>query len=76
MKKILIAEDDKEINRLICEYLSSQGYETLAALNGLDAVRITREQSDLSLLILDLMLPFQNADMVLQNSRDCGFGKE
>lgn len=70
MKKILIAEDDKEINRLICEYLSSQGYETLAALNGLDAVRITREQSDLSLLILDLMLPFQNADMVLQKIRE------
>ena len=32
MKKILTAEDDKEINRLICEYLSSQGYETLSAL--------------------------------------------
>ena len=48
MKKILTAEDDREINRLICEYLSSQGFETLSALNGLDAVRIVREQSDLS----------------------------
>lgn len=70
MKKILTAEDDKEINRLICEYLSSQGYETLSALNGLDAVRIVREQSDLSLLILDLMLPFQSGDMVLQKIRE------
>lgn len=70
MKKILTAEDDKEINRLICEYLSTQGYETLSALNGLDAVRIVREQSDLSLLILDLMLPFQSGDMVLQKIRE------
>ncbi|MCQ2470199.1 MAG: response regulator transcription factor [Ruminococcus sp.] len=70
MKRILTAEDDKEINRLICEYLSSQGYETLSALNGLDAVRIVREQTDLSLLILDLMLPFQSGDMVLQKIRD------
>ncbi|MBP1534783.1 MAG: response regulator transcription factor [Ruminococcus sp.] len=70
MKKILTAEDDREINRLICEYLSSQGYETLSALNGLDAVRIVREQSDLSLLILDLMLPFQSGDMVLQKIRE------
>ena len=70
MKKILIAEDDKEINRLICEYLSSQDYETCAALNGLDAVRIVREQNDLSLLILDLMLPFQSGDMVLQKIRE------
>ncbi len=70
MKKILTAEDDKEINRLICEYLSSQGYEMLSALNGLDAVRIVREQRDLSLLILDLMLPFQSGDMVLQKIRE------
>ncbi|MCR5121305.1 MAG: response regulator transcription factor [Ruminococcus sp.] len=70
MKKILTAEDDKEINRLICEYLSSQGYETLSAMNGLDAVRIVREQSDLSLLILDLMLPFQSGDMVLRKIRE------
>lgn len=70
MKKILIVEDDKEINRLICEYLSSQGYETLSALNGLDAVRIVREQSELSLLILDLMLPFQSGDMVLEKIRE------
>lgn len=70
MKKILTAEDDKEINRLICEYLFAQGYEPLSALNGLDAVRIVREQSDLSLLILDLMLPFQSGDMVLQKIRE------
>ena len=70
MKRILTAEDDREINRLICEYLSSQGYEALSALNGLDAVRIVREQPDLSLLILDLMLPFQSGDMVLQKIRD------
>lgn len=70
MKKILTAEDDNEINRLICEYLSLQGYDTLSAHNGLDAVRIVREHNDLSLLILDLMLPFQSGDMVLQKIRE------
>ncbi len=70
MKKILTAEDDKEINRLICEYLSSQGYETLSVYNGIDAVRIVREQEDLSLVLLDLMLPFQSGDMVLRKMRE------
>ena len=70
MKKILTAEDDREINRLICEYLTSQGYDTLSALNGLDAVRMVREQEDISLLILDLMLPFQSGDMVLTKIRE------
>ena len=70
MKKILTAEDDREINRLICEYLSSQGYETIPAMNGLDAVRIVREQEDISLLILDIMLPYQSGDMVLTKIRE------
>ncbi|WP_028519050.1 response regulator transcription factor [Ruminococcus flavefaciens] len=70
MKKILTAEDDREINRLICEYLSSQGYETIPAMNGLDAVRMVREQEDISLLILDIMLPYQSGDMVLTKIRE------
>lgn len=70
MKKILIAEDDREINRLICDYLSSQGYETLSAMNGLDAVNMIRDNSVLSLLILDIMLPYRSGDMVLQKLRE------
>ncbi len=70
MKKILIVEDDIEISRMISDYLSSQGCETQSAYNGYDAVRITREQSDISLLILDLMLPFQSGDMVLKKIRE------
>ena len=69
MKKILIVEDDKEINRLICDYLSDNAFATLSAENGLDAVRMIRDENDLSLVILDLMLPFQSGDMVLQKVR-------
>ena len=70
MKKILVAEDDKEINRLICKYLSRHSYDMVSALNGLDAVRTVREQNDISLMILDLMLPFQSGDMVLHKIRE------
>ena len=70
MRKILIAEDDGQINRLVCDYLSSEGFETLSALNGLDAVRLVRENTDISLVILDLMLPFQSGDMVLKKIRE------
>lgn len=69
-KTLLIAEDDREISRLMCDYLSSQGYETLPVLNGMDAVRSIREQENISLLLLDLMLPFQSGDMVLQKIRE------
>jgi DNA-binding response OmpR family regulator len=70
MKKILIVEDDKEINRLICDYLSDNAFATLSAENGLDAVRMIRDENDLSLVILDLMLPFQSGDNVLKKVRE------
>ncbi len=70
MKKILVVEDDKEINRLIRDYLSNNGYNTISAENGLDAVRIIRDEADTDLVILDLMLPFQSGDMVLQKVRE------
>ncbi len=69
MIKILIAEDDKEINRLICDYLKGQGYETLSAFNGFEASGIIRERSDISLVLLDLMLPFRSGDAALADIR-------
>lgn len=70
MPKILVVEDDKEINRLICEYLTTLDHSIISAENGLDAIRLIREQSDISLVLLDLMLPFQSGDMVLQKVRE------
>lgn len=70
MPKILVVEDDNEINRLICEYLTTLEHSVISAENGLDAVRLIREQSDISLVLLDLMLPFQSGDMVLQKVRE------
>ena len=46
MSRILIAEDDKEISGMLCEFLSTQGYETVSAGNGLEALRIVREDSE------------------------------
>lgn len=70
MNKLLIVEDDREINRLLCGYLSGQGYATVSAANGLEALSAVREHSDLSLMILDLMLPFKSGDAVLKSVRE------
>lgn len=70
MQRILVVEDDREINSLIRDYLSENKYDTISAENGLDAVRIIRGEKDLSLVLLDLMLPFQSGDTVLQKVRE------
>ncbi|MBQ5310651.1 MAG: response regulator transcription factor [Oscillospiraceae bacterium] len=69
MDTILVAEDDREINRLICEYLDTQGYSTVSAENGLDALRMAGDDG-ISLVLLDLMLPYKSGDMVLSKLRE------
>ena len=37
MFKILIVEDDKDLNKAVCSFLSQNGYETVGCLNANDA---------------------------------------
>ncbi|MBQ4096053.1 MAG: response regulator transcription factor [Oscillospiraceae bacterium] len=69
MARILIVEDDKEINNLLVRFLSDLGYETESAYNGLDALRIIRDDTSLSLVLLDIMLPYQSGDSVIAKVR-------
>lgn len=66
--KILVIEDDEEINNLICDILKQNNYKTECALNGLDGLRLIRD-SEFDLVILDVMLPYKNGDIVLTELR-------
>ena len=70
MSKILVIEDDKEINNLICEYMASAGYEMLSATNGLSGLSMLEMNDDIDLCLLDLMLPMKSGDRVIQNLRE------
>jgi DNA-binding response OmpR family regulator len=68
MKKILIVEDDAEINQLITRYLQKEGYSTHSVFNGKDAVNYISNQG-CHLVILDLMLPKLDGQEVLREVR-------
>lgn len=70
MAKILVIEDDKEINKLICEYLSTVGYDMLSEFHGMAGLSTLRVREDINLVLLDLMLPFQSGDVVLKKLRE------
>jgi len=57
MKKVLIVEDDKEIGGLLLEGFSSQGYKCHIVGSLSEAYTYLLSSSDLSLIILDLILP-------------------
>ncbi|QNL43445.1 response regulator transcription factor [Oscillibacter hominis] len=56
MKKILVIEDEPDIQELLCAYLRDAGYETTAAGDGVAALDLFHKGS-WDLLLLDLMLP-------------------
>ena len=55
--KILIADDEERWRRLVGDFLRSEGYITVEVANGQEAVDLVRLDSDISLIILDIMMP-------------------
>jgi len=56
MKKILIIEDETDIQELLCVYLQDAGYEAVAEGDGASGLERFR-QGGWDLVLLDLMLP-------------------
>lgn len=56
MVKILVAEDDKSLNALVCSYLFDSGYEYRACYNGKEALE-AMEEGNIDLIITDVMMP-------------------
>lgn len=56
MFKILIVEDDKELNKTVCSFLNHNGYETTSCLNANDAYDALYENI-FDLIVSDIMMP-------------------
>lgn len=65
---ILIVEDEEKIARVLELELSFEGYDIGKAFNGLDGLRMFREQS-WDLVILDIMLPEMSGIEILRRIR-------
>ena len=56
MFKILVVEDDKELNRTVCSFLNRSGYEATGCLNATDAYDALAEKM-YDLIVSDIMMP-------------------
>ena len=63
--KILIVEDDMDINNLLVELLTGQNYEAVSAYSGTEAL-LWLEKQNFDLVLLDLMLPGMPGEDVLE----------
>ncbi len=72
-KKILIVDDAMTNRALLKKYLEDD-YEIIEAVNGQEAIDIIQEQQlNISLVLLDLVMPVKNGFDVLKFMGDYGF---
>ncbi len=55
-QKILIADDEERIVKLVCDFLNAAGFETVSAADGQEALTLL-EKTPVDLAILDIMMP-------------------
>ncbi len=56
MPKILIVDDEKMIRNVVKEYAQFDGYETVEAEDGMQAVELCKKQ-DFDIIVMDIMMP-------------------
>ena len=56
MFKILVVEDDKDLNKTVCSFLNHSGYSAIGCLNANDAYDVLAENV-IDLIVSDIMMP-------------------
>ncbi|CAH0416809.1 response regulator transcription factor [Periweissella fabaria] len=69
MTKILVADDDHEIAELLEIYIKNEGYESVIAYDGHEALSKLHTNPDIALVILDIMMPEVNGLEVVKEIR-------
>ena len=70
---ILVCDDDKEIAAAVDIYLTAEGYRVLQAYDGLQALELLRDNEDVQLILMDVMMPRMDgvhATMKIRESRN------
>lgn len=57
MFKLLVVEDDRELNKTVCSYLNQNGYEAVGCLSATEAYDVMYGGTPVDLIISDIMMP-------------------
>ncbi len=68
--KILVADDESRMRKLVRDFLSRQNYFIIEAADGEEALRYFYEDKEIALFILDVMMPKMDGYMVLREIRE------
>lgn len=60
--KLLLADDDPDIREVVPLVLEPYGFQTVVAADGREGLRMAREQRDVELIVVDLMMPIVSGE--------------
>jgi DNA-binding response OmpR family regulator len=69
MERVLVVEDERKINDIVRDYLTSLGYSVTQCFTGLEAIEFNARER-YSIIILDLMLPILDGIEVARRVRE------
>lgn len=69
MAKILIADDEDRMRKLVGDFLKKQGYQVVEAADGRETLEIFSSDPDIDLVILDVMMPVYDGWSVCREIR-------
>ena len=68
--KILVVDDESRMRKLVKDFLTREGYTVLEAEDGIEAMDIFYEDKEISLIILDVMMPKMDGWQVCREIRE------
>ena len=68
--KILVVDDEGRMRKLVRDFLVKANYEVIEAADGKEAVDVFYEQQDISLIVLDVMMPKMDGWQVCREIRN------
>lgn len=67
--KIMIVDDESRMRKLVKDFLEREGHTIIEAVDGMEAMDIFYENKDISLIILDVMMPRMDGWQVCREVR-------
>lgn len=69
-KQQILIVDDEEINRMILDGMFNGDYETIQATNGQDAITYIKNNPNIALILLDIVMPVMDGFKVLEYMKE------
>ncbi len=68
-KKILIADDEARLRKLVADFLKKEGFQVVEAGDGAQAMELFAKETKIDLVILDVMMPYYDGWVVCHHIR-------